>query len=167
MRLNKMRLRIAAVAAAATLAVGLGAISAPAAYASVSAFTICQLSSGTCLSFDGSPYFSHFGQLQNPTGGASYFGYQSLTLAGSPRTPQECVQTNDTDTTVTYGVCASNPRQFFWYDNATLFINYYYYMTSPYRCEAYITGKGAIAMGTFEGSYPNDAWAINPVTIES
>jgi hypothetical protein len=168
MRLTKMRLRIAAVAGAATLAVGLGAVGAPAANASVKAYEICQLSSGTCLNYDGSPYFSILGKLPNPNGGAYYYEYQSLTTAGSPRSPEQiCLQTNAADTTLDYGTCIENTRQFFWYDNATLFINYYWYRTSPYRCEAYVTANGDIAMGTFEGSYPNDAWSINPVTIES
>jgi hypothetical protein len=170
MRLARLRLRIAAFAGAATLAFGLTAVSIPAAHASVKAFEICQLSSGKCLNYDGSYFFSILGELPNPIDPAEtpYYEYQSLTTSGLPQSPEEvCLQTNVADTTLTYGTCEEKQRQFFGYDNATLLINYYYYLTSPYRCEAYVTGKGDYAMGTFEGSYPNDAWSINPVTIES
>jgi hypothetical protein len=168
MRMAEMRLRIAAVAGAAILAVSLGAASAPAAHASsVVWYTITQQSSGTTLEYDGSPYFFVYGELQNPLDptGTPYKEYESVTPDGDYT--QVCLQANVADTTLSYGGCLGNVRQFFLYDNATLFINYYYYGTSPYRCEAYVTGSGDIAMGAFEGSEPNDAWSINPVTIES
>jgi hypothetical protein len=137
-----------------------------AAQASVVWHTICQLSSGTCLEYDGSLYFYIDGALQNPydPGGAPFYEYESVTPSGVYT--GVCLQINVADTTLTYGGCADNVRQFFWYDNATLFINYYYYDTSPYRYEAYVTDNGDIAMGT-SGSHPNDAWSIGRVTIES
>jgi hypothetical protein len=150
MRLTRLGLRIAAFAGAATLAVGLTAASIPAAQAAT-LHTICNTNTGFCV--EGGDHFQVIATDGN------YYQYQDTSN-------NDCLQVNVADTTLTEGGCdADSPRQFFWYDNATLFVNLAY-NTEAYVNVVYMHGfpVDEIDMGAFEGDNPNPGWSIKDVS---
>jgi hypothetical protein len=148
MRPTRFRLRIAAFAAAAILAAGLSAVSVPAVQAAT-LHTICSKTvTGFCLeSGDKFTVIATDGK---------YYQYQDTSNG-------DCLQVNVADTTLTEGVCDQDShRQFFWYDNATLFVDLAY-NTEAYVVIVHMHGfeVAEVYMGAFGGNQANDAWSIN------
>jgi hypothetical protein len=122
MRLNKAGLRIAALAGAAALAVGWGAVSIPAARAATDLY-IESDSENLLITSDGgnAVVLANLADTfvviaSKSSGGHTYREYQD-TVTGL------CLQADSADTFAAEGDCIGNARQFWWYDNAKLLVN--------------------------------------------